>query len=549
MAHANPAVPESVDVVIVGAGPVGLTTANLLGRYGVSALVVEANESLIDFPRGVGIDDETLRTFQTAELIDRVLPHTVPNHMTRIVNGSGRVLAEIAPDNDEFGWPRKNGFIQPLIDRELCAGLARYDHVAVLFGHRVTGWAEQGEHVEVTVASAGAARQVRARYLVGADGGRSSVRRAMGVSFDGQSSSTRWLVVDLATDPLGHPNAYLGADPERPFVSISLPHGIRRFEFMLFGGETDEQAQEPGFVRRLMEKLVPGTADVDLIRSRVYIHHSRIAGSFRKDRALIAGDAAHLMPVWQGQGFNSGVRDAFNLAWKLALVVQGRAADELLDSYDAERRDHALAMIKLSTLLGAVVSPTNKWVARLRDTAAAIVSAVPPLKSYIVGMRFKPMPRYHAGAVVPAPARDDSPVGRLFIQPLVSTRDKPQMLLDDVLGDWFALVVWNNDPVALLDEDARARLKALGTRLIELRPASQLEWDGHDHDDVTVVGDRTGALKRFFDAREDSVLLVRPDRVVAASCPAYRTSGMVRDAAAALHAATPKTPVFEEAAR
>lgn len=546
MAQAKPVVPESVDVVIVGAGPVGLTTANLLGRYGVSVLVVEANDALIDFPRGVGIDDETLRTFQTAGLIDRVLPHTVPNHKTRIVNGAGRILAEIAPETDEFGWPRKNGFIQPLIDRELLAGLDRYPQVTVQFGQQVTGWTDNGDHVEATV-NEGSAR-VRARYLVGADGGRSSTRRLMGVPFEGQSSSTRWLVVDLRTDPLGHPNAYLGADPERPFVSISLPHGIRRFEFMLFDGETDEQAQEPAFVRRLMDKLAPGAPAVDMIRSRVYIHHSRIAGSFRKGRVLIAGDAAHLMPVWQGQGFNSGVRDAFNLAWKLAAVVQGRASGDLLDSYDAERRDHALAMIKLSTLLGKVVSPTNKWIGRARDAIAVGIGAVPPLKSYIVNMRFKPMPRYHAGAIVPA-RTPDSPVGRLFPQPRVSTRTKPDVLLDDVLGDWFSLLIWNNNPHALLDDDARTRLETLGVRLVELRPASQVHWAGHDHDDVTVAGDTTGALKRFFDAHDESVVLVRPDRVVVAACPAYRTSAVVRDACAALHADDVKTQKRQEVSR
>ncbi|MBO0701223.1 MAG: bifunctional 3-(3-hydroxy-phenyl)propionate/3-hydroxycinnamic acid hydroxylase, partial [Zavarzinella sp.] len=412
MAPASP-VPDSVDVVIVGAGPVGLTTANLLGQYGVSVLVAEAREDLIDYPRGVGMDDETLRTFQTAGVVDAVLPHVVTNQIMRIVNGSGRILAELAPPQAEFGWPRRNGFIQPLVDRELYNGLARHSSVAVRFSTEVTGWQELPDHLLVSVrGDDGAERQVRAQYLVGADGGRSDTRHAMGVSFDGQSNSTRWLVVDLNNDPLGHPNSYLGADPRRPYVSIALPHGVRRFEFMLFSGESDDEAEKPEFVRKLMASLIPGASgagSVDMIRARVYTHHSRIAGSFRKGRVLIAGDAAHLMPVWQGQGFNSGIRDASNLAWKLAMVVRGTAAPDLLDTYDAERRDHAQAMINLSTLFGRFVSPTNPVVARLRDGAAIALGAVPSAKAYVAGMKFKPMPRYTSGAIVPG-ATPDSPV-------------------------------------------------------------------------------------------------------------------------------------------
>ncbi|WP_448334353.1 FAD-dependent monooxygenase, partial [Streptomyces sp. DSM 41534] len=128
---------------------------------------------------------------------------------------------------------------------------------------------------------------VRARYVVGCDGGRSATRRLMGVSFDGTTSPTRWVVVDLANDPLGHPNSEVGADPDRPYASISIAHGIRRFEFMIHADETDEQAENPEFVARLLAPFVPHPDKVDVIRRRVYTHHSRIAGNFRKDRFLL----------------------------------------------------------------------------------------------------------------------------------------------------------------------------------------------------------------------------------------------------------------------
>ncbi|BCI85548.1 hypothetical protein NIIDMKKI_07540 [Mycobacterium kansasii] len=217
--------------------------------------------------------------------------------------------------------------------------------------------AETGDAVTVECGGEGGVSRVRADYVIGCDGGRSVIRRTMGVSFEGTTSPTRWLVVDIANDPLGHPNSEVGADPERPYASISIAHGIRRFEFMIHADESDEQAEDPAFLTRMLARVVPYPDRVEVIRRRVYTHHSRIAGAFRSGRLLLAGDAAHLMPVWQGQGYNSGIRDAANLGWKLAAVVTGQARDSLLDTYDMERRKHARAMIDLSTMVGKVISP------------------------------------------------------------------------------------------------------------------------------------------------------------------------------------------------
>ena len=391
---------EIVDVLIVGAGPVGLTLANVLGLQGVTTLLVEERDSLIDYPRGVGLDDESLRTFQSIGLVEQILPHTVPNQILRFFDGKRRLLAEMAPPDARFGWPKRNGFVQPLVDAELLRGLVRFDHVEVRWGTRMEKLVQDADGVTVDVLTAGEPTGLRARYVVGCDGGRSATRRLMGVSFEGTTSATRWLVIDLASDPLGHPNSEVGADPHRPYASISIAHGIRRFEFMIHADETDEQVEQPEFITRMLAPFVPHPDRVDIIRHRVYTHHSRIAGTFRTGRLLLGGDAAHLMPVWQGQGYNSGIRDAANLGWKLAAVVKGEAGDGLLDSYDAERRKHARAMIDLSTLVGRVISPTNPRIATLRDKVIRAASVVPTLKRYVLEMRFKPMPRYDTGAVV-----------------------------------------------------------------------------------------------------------------------------------------------------
>jgi 3-(3-hydroxy-phenyl)propionate hydroxylase len=512
---------NETDVVIVGAGPSGLTLANILGLQGVRTLVAEERDTLIDYPRGVGLDDEALRTFQSIGLVDRVLPHTVPNQILRFFDANRRLLAEMAPPDARFGWPKRNGFVQPMVDAELCGGLERFDHVEVRFGHRMETCVESEDGV--TVEFADGREPVHARYVVGCDGGRSVTRRLMGVSFDGTTSSTRWLVVDVANDPLGHPNSEVGADPVRPYVSISIAHGIRRFEYLIHADESDEEAEDPAFIRRMLAQRVPHPERVDVIRHRVYTHHSRIAGSFRKGRLMLAGDAAHLMPVWQGQGYNSGIRDAANLGWKLAAVVNGHADDALLDTYDVERRKHARAMIDLSTMVGRVISPTNRRVAALRDRVIHAASVVPSMKRYILEMRFKPMPRYQQGAVFHAePRSDTSPTGTLFIQPRVDTREVSNVLLDDVVGAGFAVLCWSNNLRAVLGDKAFDRWKALGTKFIEARPMTQLHWTGHDDPDVVIVGDRSGALKSWFDTNTDSVLFLRPDRCIAGACIAQR---------------------------
>lgn len=543
----------TIDVAVIGAGPTGLMLANLLGLHGLRVHVFEAESELIDFPRGVGMDDETLRTFQAAGLVDAVLPHTVPHQLLVFVDRGQRDLARLAPPTAELGWPRRNGFVQPLADRVLLEGLTRFGpRVEVHWSSQVTQLRQDEDGVELLVEDPDGVRAVRAGYAVGADGGRSFTRRSLGLEFAGRSAKADWFVIDIRNDPLGRPGAYVCADPRRPYVSIGIPHGIRRFEFMLKPGETEAVAMTDEFVRGLLEPLVPRSAPVELIRRRVYTHHSRMAERFRSGRVFLIGDAAHVMPVWQGQGYNSGIRDALNLSWKLAMATRGEAGNGLLDSYEAERRDHVSAMIQLSTWVGRLVSVTNPVVAAVRDLFFRALSAVPRTKAYIVQMRFKPMPAMTDGALTRVGSSSDpTPVGRLFIQPTVSTRAKPAIKLDDALGPWFALIAWNNDPCAILDEDARRRLERIGVRLVAARPDVQLDWDetGTADDSVLIVGDVDGSLKRWFDANSESVVLLRPDRIVGGASTAYAASDMIRGFELAIGAPEPvPTSVAEQVA-
>ncbi|WP_191564037.1 bifunctional 3-(3-hydroxy-phenyl)propionate/3-hydroxycinnamic acid hydroxylase [Janibacter melonis] len=560
------------EVVIAGAGPCGLALANLLGQYGRKVVVLEAREDLIDYPRGVGLDDESMRTIQTMGLTDEVIPYTIPHHVMRLVNGKGEVMVTNDPTGEPFGWPRKFGFIQPLVDRELYRGAQRYDDVDVRFGHTVTGHVDHGDHVAVTVSVAqddGTVREetITAQYLVGCEGGSSRTRKAMDVDFVGESPSTRWVVIDVRNDPLGVPNVYLGADPARPYVSIGLPHAIRRWEFMLFDDEPSERVEDDEFVAELLREHVPDSASLDVIRRRVFTHHGRIASHFREGRVLVAGDAAHLMPVWMGQGWNSGMRDATNLSWKLASVLSGQADEAILDTYESERRDHAKAMIDLSMTLGNVIKPTNRLVCGARDVASRVLNLSPQVKDYFADMKFKPMPFYAEGVVVEPdtlrPGRQErtrrsrfmtvrnavskvTPVGTQFIQPRVRTADVHEARLDDVVGPWWTVAAWGNDPARLFTPQEREQLRHMGAQLVCFTSESQRAWAQDDLADpeTLVVGCVDGALKSWFDTRAMGVVFLRPDRFVAAACLAQEAGTALASLRTAMHA----TPVASGAA-
>mgnify|MGYP001597665481 FL=1 len=505
----------STDVAIVGAGPVGLMIANYLGQCGVNVTLVEKLDSLIDYPRAIGLDDESLRSFQSVSLADKVLPHTTPWHAMRFLTPKGRCFADIQPKTDEFGWSRRNAFIQPLADRVLFDGLQRFNNVKVLFSRELSSFEQSDSAVVLNLTDQnGRNERLNARYLIGCDGGNSLVRRSLDISFEGKTAPNQWIVVDIANDPLSTPHVYLCCDPVRPYVSAALPHGVRRFEFMVMPGETEAELSKPENMRKLLGKVLPNPDNIELIRSRVYTHNARLAGRFRQGRVLLAGDAAHIMPVWQGQGYNSGMRDASNLAWKLSLVIKGLAADSLLDSYEQERRDHAKAMIDLSVLAGHVLAPPKRWQGTLRDGVSWLLNYVPPVKRYFLEMRFKPMPQYTRGALI-VPSEKGSPTGKMFIQPQVLTDAGTTVLLDEVIGEHFAIIAWGCDPTWGLTAAQITQWKNLGTRFIQVLPDVQLRAPSDAGDDVIRVGDSSGRLREWFARGNSSIALVRPDRFVA----------------------------------
>jgi 3-(3-hydroxy-phenyl)propionate hydroxylase len=513
-----------VPVLIVGAGPVGVTLANLLGTYGVRTLAIDRNPQVLDFPRAVGLDDEALRTFQAAGLAEDMLRDMIQNVPMRMYTADKRCVAEILPSTREFGWFRRNLFSQPLGEVTLRRGLQRYPHVELRTGVELTGLAQDEDGVTATLRDAdGVVTEVRAQYLIGCDGGRSTIREGLlRLPFEGRTHPAKWVVIECDNDPLDAPYTALHCDPERPYVCIRLPYGLRRWEFMLFSGEDGEQMLAPAKVQELLRGHVPDPSQLNVIRARVYTHNSRVAGSFVSGRVCLAGDAAHITPPWIGQGLNAGLRDAFNLAWKLAWILQGRMKAELLASYHDERHAHAKAMIELADLFGSVLSQRNRFVAWMRDRFFLAIKDVPRVRDYLLQMKFKPMPRFSRGIVQDSgDARRDRAVGRMFIQPNVEHEPGRVQRVDDVIGPRFALLSWRCDALENAPPELQARLEQLGCdSYVAMRSRGGRKEAGSRIPDAPsglVLEDVDNALQGWFNAHQADWVLIRPDRFVAAA--------------------------------
>ncbi len=500
-------------IAIVGGGPVGMTLANLLGVYGVSAVVLERNPGTVEEPRAIAIDAESLRTMQAAGLYDAIAEDILLGFHVDYVNGAGRTLFGVDLAETPYGHAQQNSFDQPILERQLLAGLRRFAHIEMRFGHMVEGFTQTADGVVLHGrAAAGERFQLRADYLVGCDGGRSSVRQAVGISMLGQTAPQKWLVIDTFDPDLADTlECRFFCDPARPGMTLRKKHQMRRWEWMLLPGETDEQLLDDALIRSL---IAPYTRpeQVRIQRKCVYTFHSLVAERYRVARVLLAGDAAHMMPPFAGQGMNGGIRDARNLAWKLALVVQGRASPRILDSYEVERRDHVIAATRLANRLAGFIQPASRWRALMRDLFFAAVHLTPLTRraferSLMSGIR---VPRLEAGLFVPAADGSGPPLaGQFLAQPLVRTAAGATVRLDEALGPGFALLGYDRDPEKLLNEAARNLWQELGAHIVCINPAG-VQASGDAVEDVS------GALAAWFGARTDRIAVIRPDRFCAA---------------------------------
>lgn len=507
---------EETDVLVVGAGPTGLLLTNLLGSMGVRTILIERNETTVPEPRAVSIDDESLRALQAAGLAERIAAITVKGYGSIYRGPDGRRFAEVKPFVKEYGFDKRNAFEQPVFEATLREALSRHKSVTARFGVEMVDFSQDSEHVLAEVKQGTQTRTLRARYMVAADGGRSAVRKALNIPLEGSTFQEPWLIVDLQSTRNRCFHTEVFCDPRRSAITLPGPGGIRRYEFKLNAGETTADAEQEDFARRLLAAVGPD-GEEPIRRQKVYTFHARIAARWRDRRVFLAGDAAHLTPPFAGQGMNSGLRDAHNLAWKLDEALRMADPEALLDSYETERKPHAWSMIELALRMGKVMMPVSVPRGAMIRAGFRLLGLYGPARDYFAQMKYKPKPKFAAGLIRPVLSGPGAAaIGRMIPQPVIATLDRQQVLLDGCLPDRPVVLVFAEMPDRWVDADMLKRLRALGCEVVGLTP----EWMNPVVAPFQILRDQS----RFFSEKPfreclGHALLLRRDRYVAAIEP------------------------------
>jgi 3-(3-hydroxy-phenyl)propionate hydroxylase len=512
MAHGGPALPAA-EVAIVGFGPVGAAMANLLGRHGIETVVIDKATEIFMAPRAIALDNEALRILQWVGLDEtsfaRIAIPSVRMH-SPLLGEFSRVNTLGCLD----GHPKLVTFYQPELEAALRRALDAYPHVRRLTGTEVLDFAEDAEGVVLRLRQGETEPEtLRCRYVVGADGAASLVRRLIGQSFEGATYAEDWLIVDAKQVPSPIDHIEFICDHRRPTPHMVAPGGRERWEFMLARHESRETFESDEKIAELIRPWTGGRP-VEIERRAVYRFHARAAKAFRRGRVFLAGDAAHITPPFVGQGLVAGLRDAANLAWKLAFVLRGRAADTILDSYDQERRPHATAMIGFARFMGRLVMPTSAPRALFVHGLMRLIRLLPPLRRHFEDLGIKPKNRFARGLFRRGRGRLAS--GDLLPQGLVRDGNGRLSLSDDALGTGLVLIGFGTDAVFRLSPDQQAALAEAGGTVAEVCFRGQ---HLHRGDEGCVLEDLTGVLVPGA-APRDWIALVRPDRTILHQGPA-----------------------------
>lgn len=497
------------DVAIIGYGPTGVSAANFLGALGIKTIAFEREPDIYQRARAVTVNDWTLRCFQSVGLDQALLRDMDPHTSYRWKTYAGKELVRVSVEPSSLGQPPAMAIYQPVMEQTLREGAARFaDALDVRFGHTVTKVEQDNHGATVTTDR----ETVRVRYVLACDGGASATREQLGIELLGDTVETRWVVID-ARVKRWWPNRHIltfWSDARRPVVDIALGMGNHRWEFPLEPDESEADFATKEQLWRLLGSMGVTPDDVEIHQHAFYRHHSRMAQRWREGRVFLLGDAGHLMPPWAGQGMQSGIRDANNLCWKIAEVVQGRiageAAEQLLDSYEAERAPNVATMTAISEELGRIIKR------QMTGKEKAMVFATGALGKLGIRLPGPPLgrsPALQAGWMC-GHARKGSALGKMPPQPMMSTSTGRYARMDDLIGPGFVLLGANCDPAARLSAGERAAWDRLGARCVAVRAAgrgSETEGDLIDLD---------GTFLAWMRKHGTDTVALRPDRFVCA---------------------------------
>jgi len=498
---AGTVIPERVDVIVVGGGPVGCGLSLLLAARGRRVLVVERHTSPYPLPRAVHFDDETARILQACGIGATLPEFSEPATTYEWRNGQGVPLLRFeTPADGRQGWPSANMFNQPDLEARLLGQVDASADITMLWGHQVVGAGQDdgSAWVDMGAVGSGGCTRVAASYVVGCDGANSTVRDGLGVTFDDRGFFFDWLVVDVSLheprvfDP---PNLQV-CDPGRPTTVVSGGPGRRRWEFMCLPGETLETLDEASAAWGFLAPWGVRPDNATMVRHAGYRFRARWATRWHAGRVFLAGDAAHQTPPFAGQGMCAGLRDAANLAWKLDYALGHPGATALLDTYDTERIPQAAAVIEVATELGRVICIPDEEEARVRDDQLA------PFVPDVGGTPAPPLPGISGGIL-----SDSASAGELFIQSTVGIGGRTG-LLDDVVGAGWHLVT-SGDRSALRGDDA-TWFGSIGGRVVALGAG---------------VEDVDGRYGRWFADHGVVAVLERPDFAIYGTATTDREVG------------------------
>ena len=519
-------------VIVVGAGPVGTTAALLLAGAGIGVIMLERHASPHALPRAVHLDDEVIGTLSRAGVGEEFLARSRPCSGLRLLDARHQVMAELGrAASGVHGVPQANMFHQPDLEELLLRRAASHPLITLHRTAEVVGLLDPAgpagsSPVTVTArtGAAGRERKFAGSFVLGCDGAGSTVRDLAGITMEDLGFTERWLVIDIRV--AGGLDAWDGVeqvcDPARAATFMQVTGDRYRWEFQLRDGEDESALLAPAELGRLLAPWT-GKSDLDgleITRSASYVFRARLASSFRAGRVFLLGDAAHLTPPFIGQGLAAGLRDAGNLAWKIADVLTGQAGEGLLDSYDAERRPHARAMVKKAVMIGWTMTGGQDRAAAVRRVALAAAVRIAPVRDALAATA---TPRLKAGALRPGirqlqvrPGTRIRP-GSLIPNPRVCVPGSAPVRLEEILAGRTTVLTARQPEAALAD-----LCDMYGIQLLRVRPVAASRPQATPHRaadrwiDVQLTDGEPPRPMQALIADPALAVLVRPDRVIAA---------------------------------